>query len=203
MPRKRNTNNNTQSNAAALRQIASLKRSLAGHANIIRNPDPTPVNRRPFYPLVVAQTYVSTGAAVEITTKAIVTSLLDQLQLAAQTATIVIFKLQRVDCYAVSKADSSVRPSVSVDFSSLIASLDDPTTPTGPTGINYPKIARLNDIGGVSTAASVSYTWPQHMRAMPLTGVSQFTVFEFATNMTELDCRIHLMWSTLDIAPPY
>jgi hypothetical protein len=139
---------------------------------------------------------------VEITTKAIVTSLLDQLQLAAADGTIVVFKLQRIDCWAVSRADSSVRPSISVDFSSLIATLDDPQTPSGPTGINYPKIARLNDIGGADTAASVSYTWPQHMRAMPLTPLSNFTVFEYATNLTELDARIHLLWSTLDIAPP-
>jgi hypothetical protein len=197
-----NTNNNNTKGAMNIqRQLVSLKRSMTGHENKIRKIDPGPVNRRPYYPIVVGQTYTSTGAALSLNVSDIVKALTTQLQLAAQDTSIIVIKIQRIDCYAVSKADSSVRPSISVDYSSLIPTLDDPTTPT-VAGVAYPHLARLNDIGSVAKAASTSYTWPQHMRAMPLTTQSNFTVLDLATNLTELDCRFHLLWSTADIATP-
>jgi hypothetical protein len=183
------------------RQLNSLRRSITGYETKLKNPDPKPVNRRPFYPLVVGQTYVTSGAAISLTVVDIVKALSGQLALAAQDTTIIVIKIQRIDCYAISKADSSVRPSISADFSSLVPTLNDPTTPS-VAGVSYPVISRLNDVGSVSRAAAVSYTWPQNMRAMPLSSQSNFTVLDFSTNLTEMDARIHLQWSTLDVASP-
>lgn len=179
----------------------ALKRSLTGYETKMRRLDPPPVNRRPYYPLVIGQTYVSDGSALEVQVKDVVKALSTQLGLSAQTATALTVKMQRVDCYAVSKADSSVRPSISVDYSSLVPCLGDPTTP-GVAEVSYPHIKRLNDVGSVAAAATTSYTWPQAMRDIPLTQQSNFTLFEFSTNLTEVDVRIHVLWSTSDVASP-
>jgi hypothetical protein len=194
-------NNNTKGIMNVHRQLTNLKRSMAGHENKLRRVDPGPVNRRPYYPLVVGQTFVSSGAAISLSVVEIIKALTTQLQLSAQDTSIITIKLQRIDCFAISKADSSVRPSLSVDFSSLIPTLNDPTTPS-VAGVSYPHIMRLNDVGSVGKAASASYTWPQNMRAMPLSNQSNFNIIDFSTNLTEMDCRIHLLWSTADVATP-
>jgi len=163
--------------------------------------DPPTVNRRPFWSITVAQTYLSDGTSVEVDVASIVKSLIEQLGLPVQAAASITIKVQRVDLYAVSKANSTVRPSISADYSGLIPSSADPTTP-GNAIVSYPLLSRQNDIGGVSTSAKVSYTWPLSMRDMPLSNTANFVVFEVGTNMTEIDARIHLQWSSADIASP-
>lgn len=163
--------------------------------------DPPPVNRRPYWSITVAQTYLSDGTSIGVEVSSIVKSLLEQLGLPTQAASSISIKIQRIDLYAVSKANSTVRPAISCDYSGLIPSAGDPTTP-GNAIVSYPLMARLNDIGGVSSSAKVSYTWPLSMRDMPLSNTANFVVFEVATNMTEIDARIHLQWSSADIATP-
>jgi len=132
---------------------------------------------------------------------AVVKALAAQLGLAANTNTILNVKVQRCDVWAVSKANSSVRPSVNCDFSSLVPIVGDPVTP-GNAIVVYPLLKRLQDLGGVTSAARVSYSWPKHMADIPLNQNADFVVIEVSSNMTEIDIRWHLQWSTTDIATP-
>lgn len=110
-------------------------------------------------------------------------------------------KIQRCDVWAVSKANSTVRPAVNADFSSFVPVCGDPETP-GPAVVTYPLIKRLEDIGSVSSAARVSYTWPRSMSDIPLNQTANFVVVEVASNVTEIDIRWHLQFSTADISTP-
>lgn len=195
-PKGRGANSN-----ASMRALSALKSNLHGHANNLRSQDPPRINRRPYQTLVVQQTLVGAGAAIAVQVSGVVKALLGQLGLAVQDATLINIKLQRCDCWAVSKADSSVRPALNTDFSSLIPAIGDPTTP-GNAIVAYPKIKRLEDIGGVASAARVSYTWPLSMRDIPLTQQSDFVLIETSSNMTEIDIFWHVQWSPSDIASP-
>jgi hypothetical protein len=184
-----------------MRAINSLKSALHGHANNPRSPDPPKVNRRPYYTLVVQQTITGSGAAIAVQVSQLVKATLGQLGLATQDATLINIKLQRCDVWAVSRADSSVRPALNADFSSLIPTMGDPTTPTNAI-VAYPKIKRLEDIGSVSNAARVSYTWPLSMRDIPLNQQSDFVLIETSSNLVETDIFWHIQWNTGDIASP-
>jgi len=149
----------------------------------------------------VAQTYLTDGTSVGVEIKGIIASLAGQLGLPDQAKSNLVIKLQRVDLYALSKANSDVRPAMTCDYSSLTPTLGDPQTP-GAAEVVYPLLKRLRDIGGVSTAAKVSYTWPLSMRDIPLQQSANFVAFETSANVTEIDARIHLLWSTADVATP-
>jgi len=181
--------------------VSSLKRELHGYQNKLTHLAPPQVNRRPYNTIVVAQTYLSDGTSIGITVSNIVKALISQYGLVTQNAASITFKLRRVDCYAVSKANSDIRPSVNADYSSLVPSVGDPTTP-GNAIVSYTLLKRLADIGNVAEAACVSYTWPLAMRDIPLSQTADFVLVTAATNVTELDCRFHLSWSMADIADP-
>jgi len=163
--------------------------------------DPPQVNRRPFNNIVVQQTLVSDGTSIGISVSSLVKALTSQLGLMANDQTIVCIKLHRCDVWAISKANSTVRPSVNCDYSSLIPQVGDPTSP-GNAIVAYPMLKRLEDIGGVSSAARVSYSWPKAMADQPLNLNADFILINVASNMTEIDIRWHLHWSTTDIQTP-
>jgi len=181
--------------------LAMLKSSLHGHPNRLRMQDPPQVNRRPFNNIVVQQTLVSDGTSLGISVSSLVKALTSQLGLVANDQTIMCIKLHRCDVWAISKANSTVRPSVNCDYSSLIPQVGDPTTP-GNAIVAYPMLKRLEDIGGVSSAARVSYSWPKAMADQPLNLNADFILINVASNMTEIDIRWHLHWSTTDIQTP-
>lgn len=185
----------------AIRQLNIFKSEVHGHANNLRALDPPKVNRRPFYSIVVKQTLQSTGTSIGMQVSGIVKSLLGQLELAAQDATKITIKIKRCDCWAINKSNSTVRPAVNADYSSLVPQVADPTTP-GNAIVAYPNIKRLEDLGSTTKAARVSYTWPLAMRDMPLNQNADFVVLETASNMTEIDVFWHIDWSTNDIASP-
>ena len=197
-PSRRGTRGRRTKNPASVRD---LTRELHGHENKLRSLDPPPTNRRPYYSIVVSQTFTSDGTAIGITVQNVIKSLLDQLGLPSQAASAITVKLQRADFYAISKADTDVRPSLTCDYSSLSPTIADPTTP-GSAIVSYPLLKRLIDLGGVSSCAKVSYSWPLHMRDIPLTNTANFVVCETASNLTEIDARFHLQWSSADIATP-
>ena len=197
----RQTNRRRQQNSTAKAALSRLKSSLHGHANTLNALDPSATNRRPYHSLVVQQTILSNGQSVGIPVSDLVKRLLDQLGMAAQDATIVNVKLKRCDVWAVSKANSSVRPAVNADYSSLVPTIADPTSP-GNAIVAYPLLKRLEDIGGVSSSARVSYTWPLSMSDIPLNKNADFVLITVASNVTEIDIRWHLDWSTADIQEP-
>lgn len=199
MPIRRNTRGRRPNKQT--HSVSRLTRELHGHENRLRTLDPPATNRRPYYSIVVSQTYLSDGSSIGITVEGIVKALLSQLGLPQQAAAAITIKLQRADFYAISKADSDVRPSLTCDYSSLSPTIADPTTP-GSAIVSYPLLKRLIDLGGVTSCAKVSYTWPLHMRDIPLSNTANFTVCDTATNLTEIDARFHLQWSSADIATP-
>jgi len=103
--------------------------------------------------------------------------------------------------YGLSKANSTVRPAVFADFSSIVPAVADPTTP-GNAIVAYPLLKRLQDIGGVSSSARVSYTWPLSMADIPVTQNADFVLVTVASNLTEIDVRWHVEWSSVDIQDP-
>jgi len=149
--------------------------------------------------VVVQQTVLSSGTSISIQVASVVKALGAQLGLIANDNKIINVKIQRCDVWAVSKANSTVRPAVNCDFSAVIPVCGDPATP-GNAVVVYPLMKRLEDIGGVTSAAKVSYTWPRHMQDIPLNQTANFNVVEVASNMGEIDIRWHLQWSTADIA---
>jgi len=151
--------------------------------------------------VVVQQTLLSDGTSIGLEVAAVAKALTSQLGLAANDNTIINVKIQRCDVWAVSKANSTVRPAVFCDYSSLVPACGDPTTP-GNAIVAYPILKRLQDIGGVTSAAKVSYSWPKHMADIPLNQNANFVVIEVSSNMSEIDIRWHLQWSTADIATP-
>jgi len=183
------------------RELGLLKSALHGHENKLRALDPVSLNRRPYNSLVVQQTLISEGTSIGVQVSGIVKALLGQLGLATQDATLINIKIRRCDCWAASKANSTVRPAVSADFSSLVPTVADPTTP-GNAIVAYPNMKRLSDLGGVTSAARVSYSWPTAMADIPLNQNADFVVMETASNITEIDVRWHVLWNTADIASP-
>lgn len=183
------------------RSLNLLKSEMHGHANNLRALDPPKVNRRPFQSIVVQQTLLSSGTSIGVQVTGIVKALLGQLGLATQDATLITIKIKRCDCWAVNKSNSTVRPAVNADFSSLIPQVADPTTP-GNAIVAYPIMKRLEDIGSTTKAARVSYTWPISMRDMPINQNADFVVMETSSNMTEIDVHWHIDWSSNDIASP-
>lgn len=181
------------------RALQQLKDSLHGHANRVRSLDPPATNRRPYFSVVVQQTIVSDGTSIGIEVSSVVKALGAQLGLVANDNKIINVKIQRCDVWAVSKANSTVRPAVNADFSSFVPVCGDYQTP-GNAVVAYPLMKRLEDIGGVTSAAKVSYSWPRSMSDIPLNQTANFVVIEVASNMTEIDIRWHLQFSTADIA---
>jgi hypothetical protein len=149
--------------------------------------------------MVVQQTVLSTGTSIGIEVSSVVKAVGAQLGLVANDNKIINVKIQRCDVWAVSKANSTVRPSVNADFSSFVPSVGDFQTP-GNAVVAYPLMKRLEDIGGVTSAARVSYSWPRHMADIPLNQTANFVLIDVASNMTEIDLRWHLQFSTADIA---
>jgi hypothetical protein len=181
------------------RAFQQLKNSLHGHANRLRALDPPATNRRPYFSVVVQQTVLSTGTSIGIEVSSVVKALANQLGLVANDNKIINVKIQRCDVWGVSKANSSVRPAVNADFSSFVPTVGDFQTP-GNAVVAYPLMKRLEDIGGVTSAAKVSYSWPRSMSDIPLNQTANFVVVEVASNLTEIDIRWHVQFSTADIA---
>jgi hypothetical protein len=142
---------------------------------------------------------LSTGTSIGIEVSSVVKALANQLGLVANDNKIINVKIQRCDVWAVSKANSSVRPAVNADFSSFVPTVGDFQTP-GNAVVAYPLMKRLEDIGGVTSAAKVSYSWPRSMSDIPLNQTANFVVVEVASNLTEIDIRWHVQFSTADIA---
>jgi len=199
MNNKRSNRGSRRPNIA--RSLNLLKSELHGHANNLRALDPPKINRRPFQSIVVQQTLLSSGTSLGVQISGIVKALLGQLGLATQDATLITIKIRRCDFWAVNKSNSTVRPAVNADFSSLIPQVADPTTP-GNAIVAYPIMKRLADLGSITKASRVSYTWPLSMRDMPINQNADFVVIETSSNMTEIDVHWHLDWSTTDIASP-
>jgi len=166
--------------------------------------DPTAVNRRPYNTLKLhfVRDTDETGVAFGLAMTDIVKVLTTQLGLAAQSNSIICIKLQRIDCWATSAAGDTLRPAVTVDVSSLVPTIADPATQPTTATIHYPILKKLMDVGSVSRAARVSYTWPLAMRDIPLTQNSNFVVATVSSNTKDTDCFIHVQWSTTEVAEP-
>jgi hypothetical protein len=131
----------------------------------------------------------------------IINSLVTQLGLASQSSSICNIKVRRVDAFTMATGASTDRPAISMDVSSVTPSVGDPTTP-GNAEVFYGIMKKLTDQGNLSDAAKVSYTWPTAMADIPLSAQSVFSLVSVAGNQPNTSVRIHLLWSTTDIATP-
>jgi hypothetical protein len=126
---------------------------------------------------------------------------IDQLGLTTQNKPIMNFKVSRVDAYCMPTGASTDRPALSMDVSSTSPSIGDPATP-GVAEVFYGVIKKLSDQGNLSDAAKVSYTWPRHMADLPMSSNSVFSLVAVSGNLANTLVRIHLHWSTTDVAAP-
>lgn len=188
---------------SAMTALNRYKREQHGHANELRAPDPSKVNRRPFNTIKLhfVKETDQVGIAFAITVQDVVKVLLNQLGMATQTGSLVTVKIQRIDAFATSAAGDTLRPSITMQLSSLVPQLYDPAT-AGNAVVHYPIIKDLTDTGSVSHPARVSYTYPLSQRDMPLTQNSDFTVGTFSANTRDSDVFFHVQWSTTDVAAP-
>eukprot|EP00088_Acartia_fossae_P050575 TRINITY_DN56684_c0_g1_i1.p1 TRINITY_DN56684_c0_g1~~TRINITY_DN56684_c0_g1_i1.p1 ORF type:complete len:204 (-),score=3.14 TRINITY_DN56684_c0_g1_i1:215-826(-) len=198
-------NNRRRGGANAAVQLERFKREVHGHKNRLRRLAPPMINHRPFNTLCVHFPMVASavGQDFQVDVDVLTKRLLNQLGLATQDASVVVFKLQRLDAYATAMPDETYndRPSINVEISSLIPAVGDPTTP-GNAIVHYPVLKRLADQGNVSDSAKISYTWPIHMRDTPITNQSNFTIVQIGINVKTADAYFHVHWSTLDVNTP-
>jgi hypothetical protein len=181
--------------------LRALKRQLHGHENKLRHAAPPPVTLRPYYPLVVNCVIPTAATDTYYAPTDVINALVTQLGLSAQTKTIINIKVSRVDVYGMATASSPDRPAVSLDCSSLVASMGDPSTP-GPAEVWYGVIKKLSDQGNLSQAAVVSYSWPLHMADLPLNHNSVFTIASASGNVANTLVRFHVLWTSADVVAP-
>jgi hypothetical protein len=178
-----------------------LKKSLHGHANRLSHPAPPQITKRPWYPCVVDLVIASAGVETFYTPSDIVNRLIDQLGLITQNKPVINIKVQRVDAYCMPTGASTDRPAISMDVSSVTPGIGDPATP-GSAEVFYGILKKLSDLGNLSDAAKVSYTWPRHMADMPLSSNAVFNLTAVSGNLANTTVRFHLLWSTTDVGTP-
>lgn len=185
----------------AKQQIAAMKRSAHGHKNILNWSAPPQVTARPWYNLVLDLVIANAATDTYFSPKSLITRLCTQLGLPSQAASVINIKAKRVDAFTMATGASTDRPAISMDVSSTQPSVGDPLTP-GNAEVFYGVMKKLSDQGNLSDAAKVSYTWPTAQADVPLSSQSVFSLVSVAGNQPNTCVRVHVLWSTTDIAVP-
>lgn len=190
--------------ALAVAALNRYKREQHGHVNNLRALDPSMTNKRPFNTLKVHIYKESdeSSSSFTITVADVVKAMLTQLGMAVQTGSLAVVKLQRMDVFAADSTSGSgqyIRPTVSVQLSSIVPQLGDPAT-AGNAIVHYPVLKDMSDVGSRSKPARVSYTYPLSMRDTPLNMNSNFTLGSVFSNTRDVDVFVHVQWSTTDVA---
>jgi len=176
-------------------QLMNLKRSLHGHKNEIRHIAPPQVTRRPWYPLVLDFVQPAAGVATTLTPSDLCDLVISQLGLVSAAEAAINIKVHRFDAYAVATASSTDRPAISLDVSSVIPGIASSSgTPY------YGVLKKLSDVGNLSESAKASYTMPAHMADIPLNSALSFPLANFAGNTANTTIRIHVLWSSTNLA---
>lgn len=183
------------------REINLLKSSLHGHANKLRFLAPPGFSRRPFNTLTVS--HVAPDAATEYLygPRDVITYLVNQLGLDAQTKTKIVIKVRRVDAYAVPAGPASDRPSITMNVSSLTPTVSDPATP-GVAEVGYGNLYNKTDLGNLSECAKLSYSFPRQMSDIPLGYTADFNFVAASANTPFSEMRFHVEWSTIGESTP-
>jgi len=182
---------------SAKAQVETLKRSLHGHRNDIRHVAPPQVTRRPWYPLVIDYVKTQAGLAFTLTPSDLCGMVIAQLGLTAGSESVINIKVHRLDAYAIATASSTDRPAVTLDVSSLIPGIASSSgTPY------YGVLKRLSDVGNLSESARCSYSFPAHMADIPLNSALSFPLVNASGNTANTTIRIHLLWSSSNLAVP-
>lgn len=168
-------------------------RELNGGKRTLSGPAPRDFKPRPYFSLTCNLNIASASEMTYFTNQDIITAVISQLGLNAADANIMVVKLHTVDAWAVPEASSTDRPAVSMDVSSLIPQVEDTTA--APVAIVYPILMQLKDVGNLSQAAKVGYTWPASQAQMPLGFQANHTVVAVSGNVTNVTVRVGLQFS--------
>lgn len=196
-----NTRGRGRNRARETRSIVNqLKSSLHGHDNKLRFTNPPCYSKRPFNTLTVSHVLPDAGTEYNIGTADVVNYIKNQLGLAEQTKSLIVFKLRRIDLFGVPTGGDQ-RPAINMDVSSLVPTVGDPATP-GNAQVAYGNLFRKQDIGNLSDCAKLSYTFPMHMSDIPMSGVIPINILSASSNVAFAELRFHLSWSTIDVQVP-
>lgn len=174
---------------------------MHGHGNRLSHTAPPPFAKRPFNNLILQIICPLAGTDYAYTVQDITEALQKQLGLQAQTNSKVLLKIRRVDYYATATSSTPDRPACFMQVSSFVPVVSDTAT-QGTPAVTYGLLYSQTDQGNLSDAAKLSYTLPSSMADIPLNQTSDFTVVEVSANAAFSELRIHLSWSTKDIATP-
>lgn len=182
-------------------QLNALKTSMHGHPNKLRHLAPPGFTKRPFNTMVVSHVIPEAGQEVFVGPVDVITFIKNQLGLADQTKSIMVFKLKRVDYYGTPVGSSTDRPSVTMVVSSLVPVVGDPATP-GNAIVSYGNLYTAVDQGNLQESARLSYTFPRSMSDMVLGNTADFNFLSVASNVPNSELRFHVEWSTVGEATP-
>lgn len=177
------------------------KRELVGHEVHITRPDPSPVNRRPWYPLVVQFVVATPDLVTYFTNADIARAVTNQLGLSPQAQAIMNIKIKQVEAWATSTPAATDRPACKLEVNSLQPTLGDPATP-GAAEVFYAILKTLSDTGSASKAACVSYKWPHSEANKAISSQAPFITTSYSGNMANGTVRFHVLWTTTDTAVP-
>jgi hypothetical protein len=184
-------------------QLRQLRREISGRPLQPRRAGPNKVSLRPYYPLVLLQSFGTAGTEFVISSKSICLWVSQQLGLGTQALANLVVKIHNIRFWAYQYGPDTDRVNINGEISSLIPTVSDPTdaVTTNPV-VHYPVIYKYQDYGTLDEPASAGYEWPLSQREVPIYQDSNFTVATTVANSKDLTVQIYLEWSTAEVNPP-
>jgi len=175
-----------------MRAVSLLKSRITGHSNKLKGQAAPPVNEKIYYQQLIR---IELQEAFNFTPADISAALVTQIFPGpisgdADLRSSIVFKLERVDVWATALASDTERPAATLTAYSTY-------TNNTSTGSVVPIIKEIKDLGSLSEAARVSYTWPLDMVETPLSSKSDTKICSVVFNTPSADVRFHLRWSPI------
>jgi len=190
--RSRGRKSSSRQSAQPMRAVRLLKSRITGHSNKLSGQAAPPVNEKIYYQQLIR---VELSEAYNFTPADISAALCTQIFPAAISGdadlrSSIVFKLERVDVWATATGSSTERPATTLTAYSTYSN-------NTPQGSVIPIIKEIKDLGSLSDAARVSYTWPLDMVETPLSSKSDSKIASVVFNTPSADVRFHLRWSPI------
>merc|ERR1712000_9321 len=167
-----------------------MKEVRGGNAPVAAS-NPSKVNHRPWYPLVV-EMVLTAGPEDDrlVTVKELIDAVAKQLGFQPETAKELCVRLHMVRAWAAPQGGNEV--DIDMATSSLIPTL---ATAAGGTA-QYGVLNQVSDTGSVTDFAKVGYNWPIAQSDVLLTYTADFVVSDIQSSSDKVTVHYHLHWTT-------